>query len=272
MMKAGFTGFIERGADYFKVIKTYADIGYTVLEGGDAMYRVGDGNVQENLKRVRDMGYDTIFTIGTNVQFDNQPNAKELIERAHTVGVEHVTIYHSGVTSWRFADREMPTYDEAMLEIDKMDKLAKELKKEGLSLVFHNHDQEFITTFNGVPLFWHMALKAEDLKFEIDLAWAHYAKFDPAQLIDQLGDRVAALHFKDYKLGDNFEDKPARRVIVPRYTTPGTGLVDIDACVQAADKHGVRYCIIEQDMPYHLTREDSVRTAYYIMKETGLVE
>lgn len=267
----GFTGFIPRGENYFETLKKYAGYGYRLTENGGFCFREGDP--KDNAKRIRDLGLE-IFTLSTTVQNGNYPDVKELAERCHTIGVDNVVMYHSSSTSWRFADRdEHPDYDEAMAEIDRMDRLSKDLREEGINFVFHNHDQEFITKFNGVQLFWIMAVKCEYLKFELDTCWAQYAGEDVPKLIKTLGNRLAALHVKDYNRGELYENKPRRRVLVPRYTTPGSGLVDLQACFQAAcENTDVKYAIIEQDFPNKVSVDDTVRAAITNMRETGYVE
>jgi sugar phosphate isomerase/epimerase len=268
-MKAGITGFIPKGADLFATLETYAGFGYRGFEGGGALLQ---GDVKANLSRFQSIGIKPL-AIGTSILGDANPDAAELAAKAHLIDVPWVVIYHSGATAWRFADRaDLPKRDEAMREIEKIDALSRALDKEGLQLVFHNHDQEFLTCYHGVPYFWLLASLVEKLKFELDLGWIHYAGVDPAKLIRQLGDRVAALHVKDYLPGENHEDKPSRRVTVPRYCAPGAGVVDLHAAFEAASETGVAWAIIEQDMQFNLTAEESVRAAYYNMKETGFVE
>lgn len=269
-MKAGITGFIPKGEDLFKTLETYAKMGYKGFEGAARLFSI-DGDPKDHAKRVRGMGLE-LLTLGANVQNGNQPDAADLIKKARILNVNRVTIYHTSATAWRFADRpELPGYEEIMKEIETIDKLGKELAKEGISLVFHNHDQEFITCYNGVPLFWLLAVKCEELKFEPDLGWIVYAGADPAKLISQLGSRVVSLHVKDYIPGENFEYKPHKTFVVPRYCAPGAGVVDLYACFKAACEIGVEWAIIEQDMQYQLTHAESVQAAYYNMKDTGFV-
>ena len=268
-MKAGITGFIPKDADFYETLESYAKMGYTAYEGTYALFREGDP--KENAKRVRDMGLE-LLTVSANIQSGAKPDVKALVKQAQLVGVDRVTIYHSSATAWRFNDRDdLPGYDEVSDEIETINKLGRALKKEGLKLVFHNHDQEFISCYNGVPLFWLLASYCEDLKFEPDLAWIQYAGFDPVQVIGQLGDRITSLHVKDYIPGDNFEYKKIK-VRVPRYCAPGAGVVDLYACLKAGADIGVEWAIIEQDMQYELTHAQSVQAAYYNMKETGFVE
>jgi sugar phosphate isomerase/epimerase len=269
-MKSGLTGFIPKDADVYATLESYAKMGYKGCSHSWIIFREGDP--AENLKRVRGMGLEFV-TLGTSIIAEQKPVVADLVKRARFLGVDSVTAYHSSATAWRFADRpELPDYAESMREIELMNSLAESLAKEGLSFRFHNHDQEFVTCYNGVPLFWLMAANVPKLNFEIDLGWAHYAGMNVPHLIRQLGSRVQSLHVKDYTKGDNFEYKPSRTVRVPRYCAPGTGYVDLQGCFEAAVEVGCPWAVIEQDMQYHLTHAESVQCAYLIMKETGLVE
>jgi len=269
-MKSGFIGFMPQGSDFFETAKSYAQMGYKAMEVGQRLFSM-DGEPSENAKKVRGMGLE-ILGIVTNIQGENDPDPKELIGQAKAIDVKRVMLFSSSVAAWRFADRpDVPGYDEVMAEIGKMDKLSRALAEEGISLVFHNHDQEFISCYKGVPLFWLMAVHAEKMMFEVDLAWVQYAGWEPDKLITQLGDRVASLHVKDYIPGENYEYKPHKTVTVPRYCAPGAGVVDLYACFKAAVDVGVEWAIIEQDMQYQLTHAESVQAAYYNMKDTGFV-
>jgi len=269
-MKSGITGFIPKGADFFQTLESYAQIGYKAFEGAGYMFAL-PGDAKDNAQRVRDMGLE-LLTISTNVQNGNQPDVGELVKKANTVGVHRVTIYHSSATAWRFADRaELPDYEEMKKEIRTIDTLGKALAGEGISLVFHNHDQEFLTCYDGVPLFWRLAAECPELKFELDLGWVKYAGWDPALLIRQLGSRISVLHVKDYIPGENYEYKPLRTVTVPRYCAPGAGVVDLYASFKAACEAGIEWAVIEQDMQYQLTHKESVQAAYYNMNDTGFV-
>ena len=270
-LKPGFIGFIPKEADYYETIAKYASFGYQAVEHGGAAFRPGV-NVAEHIAKLKALGLRHL-TLDASVQNGNYPNVAELVSKCRAIEVDSVNVFHTSATAWRFADRpEHPDEEEIMAELDRMNRLSTELAAEGIDLVFHNHDQEYLSTVNGVPLFWQMASMCPKLRFELDLAWIHYAGWNPAQLIRQLGSRVKVLHVKDYTRGENYEYKPARTITVPRYTTPGTGLVDLQECFQAAVDVGVKWAVIEQDMQYNLNHEESVKTAYMIMKETGFVE
>ena len=268
-MKPGVIGFMPREADFYATLEAYAKMGYKAYEQAGRLFQMGDP--VEGAKRVRALGLE-LLSIGTAVQGGANPKASDLVKQANSIGVKRVTIGHTSAAAYRFADRpELPDYDEIMTEIGKLGALATDLIKEGISLTFHNHDMEFIAEYKGEKLFWMIADQCPDIRFEPDLGWVQYAGCDPVEVIDRLGERIIALHVKDYIPGDNFEYKPHKTFRVPRYCAPGAGVVDLYACFEAAVKYDVEWAIIEQDMPYILTYEQSAQAAIYNMRETGFV-
>jgi sugar phosphate isomerase/epimerase len=169
--------------------------------------------------------------------------------------------------------QEKPTYDEIMNEITSFEALAAELAKEGIHFVFHNHDAEFLTTYKGVPAYYLMAANSEHLKFELDVGWCTYAGCDPVRVIRELGDRLYALHIKDFAEGKVEQPLPNGGVnVMPRFTTPGTGKLDLAGCLKAGIEVGLDWAIVEQDFQYNLTQYETLTAAYLNMKETGYVE
>jgi len=274
-MKAGFIGFMPYGrtdVDLYALLESYAKLGYRGFENGDVLLR--DGDPEENLKRVRSFGIEPL-TIGyMKMPGRPAPTVAELIERAHKVGVNQVVTYVGVVAMHRFGMRkDKPTYDEVMKEIESFEALAAELSKEGISFAFHNHDAEFLTTYRGVPAFSLMAANTEHLKFELDVGWCTYAGNDPVRVIRELGDRLFALHIKDFVEGKVEQPLPDGRVnIMPRFTTPGTGKLDLAGCLNAGLELGLEWAIVEQDFQYNLTQYETLTAAYLNMKETGFVE
>ena len=268
-MKAGFIGFVPQGADYFETVKSYAKMGYKGLESAMGLFREGDP--VENAKRVRSFGLEPL-ALGTRLTNGEKPDVADLIKRAKMVGVNNVVLYHIDATQWRFGMHPTkPTDTEVLNDFKIIDEVSKELAKEGIDMLFHNHDQEFLATINGVPLFWAMAAYCESLKFELDLGWVNYAGFDPATVIRQLGSRLKLLHVKDYIPGKHLHQQN-ENVIVPRYCAPGAGVLDLFSAFEAACELGIEWAIIEQDNQHLLTAQESVQVAYYNMKDTGFVE
>ena len=274
-MKAAFIGFMPAGItpeERFEVLKNYAALGYQANEVGDYLLQ---GDAEENVKRLNDLGMRSITTLLGKCGIESVP---ELVKKARILGVDKVVTFAGCVASYRFGGRELPpTYDEVMRELENYDAIAKELEKEGISLVFHNHDAEFKTYYNGKSAFYHMLDSSEYLKFEVDCGWVLYGGFDPVKVLKDVGSRLGAVHIKDFALGNvahpNEKKDPAKAVNpMPRFTMVGTGFLPLKDCLKTARRLGIEYAIVEQDFLYHLTREETLRGAYLNMKETGYVE
>lgn len=274
-MKAGFIGFMPFGnsdVDIYALLESYAKLGYKGFENGDILFR--DGDPVENLKRVQSFGIQPLTLGYMNFPGRPAPTVSELAEKAHKIGVKNVVTYVGVVGMHRFgANIEKPTYDQIMKEIETFENLAAELAKEGINFAFHNHDCEFTTTYRGVPAFYLMAANSEHLKFELDVGWCAYAGCDPVRVINELGDRLFALHIKDFAEGKVEQKRPDGSVnVMPRFTTPGTGKLDLAGCLKAGLDLGLEWAIVEQDFQFNLTQYETLNAAYLNMKETGFVE
>ena len=280
-LKAAFIGFIPFGeSDFYPILESYAKVGYKAFESGDMLLREGDP--AENLKRVKDFGMEPLSTgLGMgNLDISCVPT---VIEKAKKLGVKRAATFAGCVASHRFGQRkDVPTYDEVMKEIETLNAIAKELAKEGIVTSFHNHDAEFLTFYKGKPAFYYMMENSEYLKFELDCGWASYGHFDPIQVLDDLGDKLCAVHIKDYTVGNAVQtmvrpgfpapDENLAQNRMPRFTTPGTGALDLRGCLKKSAEMGMDYAIVEQDFMYHLTQLETLTAAYLNMKETGYVE
>lgn len=272
-MKAGFIGFLptkESGEDAYAVLKSYADLGYTGFETGDLLL---EGDPAENLMKVKSYGLKPL-TLGYMKGFGRDISVAELITNAHLLEIDRVTSYAGCVGMHRFGMRpDQPTYDEVMREIEEFEALAKALSAEGITFAFHNHDVELKVAYRGVPALYLMCAHTEQLKIELDIGWAQYAGKDPAGVIRDLGDRICALHVKDFITGEVDRTGPnGSHSIMPRFTTPGTGLLKMAECLEAGCALGLEWAVVEQDFQYNLTQKETLAAAYLNMKETGFVE
>ena len=80
--------------------------------------------------------------------------------------------------------------------VDIINTVQPILEKEGITLAFHNHSREFLPNEDGVITYDEL-LNRTTVKLEIDTYWAYNAKKDPVELMEQLKDRLMAIHIKD---------------------------------------------------------------------------
>ena len=279
-LKAGFIGFIPfqaKGEEYYEWLKTYAEIGYKGFEHGSGLF---NGDVDANLARVKSYGIEPICggMVG-GMPGMPAPPLEEVAEKCHKVGAKRLAAYTSIAAMYRFGGLpKPPTYDDIMKEIEEFERKASFFKKEGIDFMFHNHDTEIATRINGIPILDLMYDSTDDLTFELDIGWVTYGGGDPVDYIKRFGNRISALHIKDFVDGwvpptpREGAPKPTIKNMMPRFTTPGTGKVDLRGCLKAGADLGIEWAIVEQDFQYNLTQKETLTAAYLNMKETGLVE
>ncbi len=287
-LKAGLIGFLPMGGsldDIFARLESYAKIGYKGVEMGDMFLRTGDAS--ENLKRLRDLGMEPLST-SLPMGMPDLNAVPEIVEKAHKLGVHRAACMGSSMRTHVIGmkvQEHFPTYDESMKELEALETVARELAKEGIDVSFHNHETEFITFYKGEAWFDLMVKNSEYLKFELDAGWAMYGHRDPVKVMDMLGDRLCALHIKDYMEGNvprksralpGMEEGKLYQfntpINFPNLCAPGAGKLPTYDILEKAVSMGLDYAIIEQDFQKILTQEESVLLAYLLMKETGFVE
>jgi sugar phosphate isomerase/epimerase len=135
------------------------------------------------------------------------------------------------------------------------------LHQHGVMLAYHNHSFEFqkfggkygldILYDNTAP---HLLLA------EIDVYWVQHGGVDPAEYINKLGDRVRLLHLKDMAAGPE-----------KRFAPVGTGVIDFKPILAAAEKHSVRWGIVEQDQTYGTPPLGAIKTSLDNLRKLGAV-
>ena len=78
---------------------------------------------------------------------------------------------------------------------------SEKLFANGLSLVLHTHEHEFICNERGATQLELYLSAAPHLMLELDVGWALFAGKDPVRIIAEMHDRITLLHLKDIKLG-----------------------------------------------------------------------
>ena len=112
----------------------------------------------------------------------------------------------------------------------------------GIQLLYHNHDFEFVS-FSGMYAldFLYAAMPEDVLKTEIDVCWVKYAGEDPAAYLRKYAGRAPVVHLKDFvgnimcRLADKVS--PASEIsgacntivndngVLTAYTTDGVGFM-----------------------------------------------
>ncbi|MDY4518699.1 MAG: sugar phosphate isomerase/epimerase [Candidatus Spyradocola sp.] len=136
-------------------------------------------------------------------------------------------------------------------------------KAEGIQLLYHNHDFEFIKLSGQYGLdFLYDAIPAELLATELDTCWVNVAGENPAAYIRKYAGRCPVVHLKDFigakKEGevlyaliksDGSDDVKVEQKDEPAFDfrPVGYGKQDIPGIIAAGLESGAQWFIVEQD-------------------------
>lgn len=151
-------------------------------------------------------------------------------------GTERLVI--TGMYRFDYRDREK------VLDLAaRLNKAGEALRKEGIRLLYHNHNFEFLPIEPGL---WAYRLlqretSPENLGFEFDSYWCADAGRDPLREMEALGSRMELWH-----VADRGCRKPGFTPICKMDTMePGTGTMDIAALGAQAAANGTAAAVLE---------------------------
>lgn len=119
--------------------------------------------------------------------------------------------------------------------VDILSKTGAACKKAGITFAYHNHTHEFENVEGQVPYDALLAIDADLLKMELDVAWATKANADPVGLFKKNPGRFPLLHVKDI---DKASGNPVE---------VGNGYVDFKSIFANTSTGGVKHYFVEQD-------------------------
>ncbi|MGC8805511.1 MAG: sugar phosphate isomerase/epimerase family protein, partial [Candidatus Ratteibacteria bacterium] len=145
---------------------------------------------------------------------------------------------------------------------EKISKAAEILKKNGLTLGYHNHGIEFARC-KGKTWFEIIMETAnpEILTAQIDTYWVQYGGGDPSYWISKYSQRLNSIHFKDMGMTDD-----NKQAMVP----VGTGNLNWAKILSAAKDSSAKYAIAELDFSPLVPVWDAIKISFENMKNWGL--
>ena len=132
---------------------------------------------------------------------------------------------------------------------EKLNRAGEVCQQSGIQLSYHHHAFEFQPMEDTSPL--QLLLEHTDptlMHLQVDVFWASVAGHNPAQFIRKIADKrpVSLLHLKDKKadLSSTFLDSSLPS---DAFQPVGSGVLDFEAIIRAAEEVGVKHCFVEQD-------------------------
>lgn len=201
------------------------------------------------------------------------PNPEEAADRYLAAGCKYMAIPWTGEET-----RTSPeVWDE---HIAKFAELGKRLKAKGIQLLYHNHDFEF-RKFGDETLLdiLYSKVDPEYLQTQLDTCWVKFSGNDPVAYLSKYAGRAPLVHLKDFHLegasdvapyeligkvtenkggGSSFEFRPV-----------GHGDQDMPSILEASEKAGASWVIVEQDRSVGRTSLEAAAMSRAYLKGLG---
>lgn len=129
--------------------------------------------------------------------------------------------------------------------IEKANKVAANCAKHGMKFTYHNHSHEFIRLANGKTAMDMLVegLDPVNTSFVLDTFWVQHGGGDVRYWIEKLTGRIDILHLKDMQRLRTLHELRGWQM----FTEIGNGNLQWDLILEAAEKAGVKYYVVEQD-------------------------
>jgi len=154
-------------------------------------------------------------------------------------------------------DAERPGQAGFARVIQVIHRFARLCREAGITLLYHNHDFEFVPLSGLYALdFLYQAVPETLLATEIDTCWVRFSGLDPAGYVKQYAGRCPVVHIKDYVCDEPTapcQPRPASFAFRP----VGKGCQDVERIARAASESGAQWLVVEQDLPFVSPMEDA---------------
>ena len=235
----------DASRDMYATLKEIKAMGYDGVEFA-GLY----GNAPE---RVREMCEELgLVPISAHVPYlDMVADAEGVLSDYATIGCKYVVVpylteeYRPGT----------PKFSEVIENVKLIGAKAKAL---GMQLLYHNHDFEFTKIDGKYALdVLYESVPADLLQTELDTCWVNVGGEDPSAYLLKYAGRAPIVHLKDFvgsKSENMYEligiDKKVEKSSEAFELRPvGSGKQDFPAILDAAEKAGATWVVVEQDNP-----------------------
>ena len=211
----------QSSADFDDVLQRLSDMGYAGVEPF-ALYNKSPESFKQ---QVNDLGMEVS---SSHYPWANHTPLNQVVDVVKGMGLTRAA---GGFGPPDFADA-----DAVQRTVDKVNELTESLKEHELELFLHNHWFEFVPVDGELP-YHTLQRECPDVLFEVDTYWAaNFGACDPAAEVARVKHRAPLLHIKD---GPLERDKAHLAV--------GSGAMDIEATIAAADEDVLEWIIVELD-------------------------
>ena len=270
---------------------------------GLQVYTVRDAaekDFKKTMEEVKAMGYDFVELAGLYGQ--SPETVKQILDEvginalsAHVPLVElmgdmdKVVSDYPEVIGCKFIvvpflpDELRPKTEGFATVMEVLPKLGEVCNKHNATLLYHNHDFEFVKMDDGQYALDYMyaTVPANLLQTELDCCWINVAGENPSDYIKKYAGRCPVVHLKDfYKEGkpanmyeligeeDKKSDEAGEGVF--EFRPVGHGMQDFPSILKASEESGAGYVVVEQDLSYNRTSLEAAKMSIDYLHSIGL--
>jgi len=234
-----------------KTLKAVKEMGYDWVEMAGGSYGLAD---KELLSLLKENGLRCASVHQSPVKFVADPEAS----------ISYVKNLEAQIAVIPMAPKRLESFvpQEAWEEsISVFSAMAKAYHREGLSLLYHNHDFEVCQKEGNDYLLDRIFSAVPHLAPEFDTCWLSYGGLDPVKQILKYRGKITVVHLKDYRCASlpskpiwqlletgELEAKPEKRSLCGfSYQPVGCGVENWDDVVSASSEAGAEFLVVEQD-------------------------
>lgn len=228
------------------------------------------GNAPEDIaKMCKEIG---LVPVSAHVPYVDMVENPDILKDYATIGCKFVAVPY-------LKEEHRPgagNFDEVINNIKKIGEKANEY---GITLLYHNHDFEFIKLDGKYALdILYEEVPASLLQTELDTCWVNVGGENPADYIRKYAGRCPVVHLKDF-FGEKSEDmyeligiekKAPKRPGNFEFRPVGSGLQDFPSILKASEESGAEWVVVEQDQStMGLTPMESITKSREYLKTLG---
>lgn len=246
------------------------------------------------MQAVKDMGYDYVEMaglyglcpceiknildeIGLTVVSAHVPLAELTADMAGTID-KYLTLGCKFIAIPYLDDGLRPGQDGFAKVLADIKEIGKLCYDKGITLLYHNHDFEFVKLDTGEYGLDSMyaSVDVNYLQTEIDTCWVKVAGECPACYIKKYSGRSPVVHLKDY-VGEKSEnmyeligiDKKVEETEEFAFRPVGYGVQDFPEILAASLESGAQYVVVEQDRSDDCTSLEAAKKSREYLKTLG---
>ena len=255
----------EMKVDMRATLEKVKALGYEGVEFAGLFGKTGE--------EVRDMCQEIgLVPLSAHVPYVDMVEDITILETYKTIGCKYVVVPY-------LKEEHRPGTDAFAEVIENIKKIGAAANELGLTLLYHNHDFEFIKLDGKYALdILYEEVNATLLQTELDTCWVNVGGEVPADYIKKYAGRCPIVHLKDF-YGEKSEDM--YELIGLEATAPkrpgnfefrpvGSGVQDFPAILKASEESGALWVVVEQDKAtMGLTPIESVEKSREYLRTLG---